>query len=246
MKIDIVTIFPEILHGPFSESIISRAVSQKLVEIELIDLRSYAQGKHRQVDDAPYGGGCGMVFKPEPIFRAVEDLKGRRDNDDSWVVLLTPQGRTFNQAQAKELSGREHLILLCGRYEGIDERVRDKLVDEEISIGDYILTGGELAAAVVTDAVVRLLPGLLEEESVEEESFSEQLLEYPHYTRPALYEGMQVPEVLLSGNHAEIALWRRRKSLRLTWERRPDLLAKAELTAQDIDYLQRLARGNGD
>lgn len=240
MIIDIVTIFPEMLHSPFTESIINRAVSQRLVEIDIVDLRNYASGKHRQVDDAPYGGGCGMIFKPEPLFLAVEDLKKRRGRDDSRVILLTPRGRLFKQDYARQLVQRDHLIILCGRYEGVDERVREGLVDDEISIGDYILTGGELAAAVITDAVVRLLPGLLEEESVNEESFSEHLLEYPQYTRPHVYRGMEVPPVLLSGNHEKIARWRRCQSLKITRERRPDLLSRAKLSNEDMKYLEGL------
>jgi tRNA (guanine37-N1)-methyltransferase len=243
MKIDLVTIFPQILQGPFSESIIRRAVDQGLVEINLVDLRNFAAGKHRQVDDAPYGGGCGMVFKPEPLFAAVECLKNISGAAPARVVLLTPQGRIFDQAAARELALEKHLILICGRYEGVDERVREALVDDEISIGDYILTGGELAAAVVTDAVVRLTPGLLTQESVEEESFSDSLLEHPQYTRPPEYRGLSVPEVLLSGNHGEITRWRRRQSLARTRDRRPDLFKRAELTREDREYLEQLAQG---
>lgn len=238
MIIDVLTIFPGILEGPISESMIKRARERGLVKIELIDLRSFARGRHRQVDDTPYGGGAGMIFKPEPLFEAVDALGG----GSARVILLTPQGRTFNQALARELSREERLLLICGRYEGVDERVREALVGDEISIGDYILSGGELAAAVVIDAVVRLLPGFLEEESTAEESFSEHLLEYPHYTRPPVFRGMAVPEVLLSGHHAAIAQWRRCQSLRRTWERRPDLLAKADLTPEDRQYLERLAK----
>lgn len=240
MKIDILTIFPQILQGPFNESIISRAVEQGLVEINLVDLRIFAEGKHRQVDDAPYGGGCGMVFKPEPLFAAVERHQNMTGEIPTRVILLTPQGRIFNQTVARELAREKHLILVCGRYEGVDERVREALVDDEISIGDYILTGGELAAAVITDAVVRLTPGLLPEQSVEEESFSASLLEYPQYTRPPEYRGMEVPEVLLSGNHGEITRWRRRQSLLRTSMRRPDLLKRAELSREDREYLEQL------
>ncbi len=243
MKIDIITIFPQILQGPFSESIIRRAVEQSLVDINLVDLRIFAEGKHRQVDDTPYGGGCGMVFKPEPLFTAVERLQKITGETPARVVLLTPQGRVFNQTVARELAREEHLILICGRYEGVDERVRDTLVDDEISIGDYILTGGELAAAVITDAVVRLTPGLLPDESVEEESFSASLLEYPQYTRPPEYRGLSVPDVLLSGDHGEIARWRRRQSLLRTCKRRPDLLRKAELSREDREYLDKFRQG---
>lgn len=240
MKIEILTIFPGMLEGPFSESMLKRAVDRGLVEIELIDLRSYASGRHRQVDDAPYGGGSGMIFKPEPLFKAVEALQERGGKSRARVILLTPQGRTFNQEIARELSGEERLLLICSRYEGVDERVREALVDDEISIGDYILTGGELAAAVVVDAVVRLLPGFLGEASVAEESFSGSLLEYPHYTRPPLFRGMAVPPVLLSGDHAAIARWRRSQALLRTRQRRPDLLDKAALSPEERRNLERM------
>jgi len=240
LRIDIVTIFPAMLHGPFSESIIKRALDRGLVQINLVDLRDYARGKHRQVDDAPYGGGRGMIFKPEPLFEAVEDLK-KESGAAAQVVLLTPRGRLFNQAMACQMAQQEHLILLCGRYEGVDERVCTQLVDEEISIGDYVLAGGELAAAVVAEAVIRLVPGLLDEEALAEESFAGSLLEYPQYTRPPVYRGMAVPEILLSGNHAEIARWRRRQSLRRTFEKRPDLLKDAKLTPEEELFLKQLA-----
>lgn len=240
MKIDLVTIFPEILNGPFNESKIKKAVEDQLVEINLVDLRDYTHDKHRKVDDEPYGGGHGMILKPEPLFEAVEDLKKKADTDNSCVVMLTPQGRKLDHQSAKNLSANEHLILICGRYEGVDERVCEGLVDDEISIGDFILTGGELAAAVVVDAVVRLLPGFIAEEAAEDESFANSLLEHPHYTRPPIYRGMPVPQVLLSGNHADIADWRRKQSLRRTLERRPDLLEKAELSPQDHDYIDDL------
>ncbi len=240
MKIEILTIFPGMLEGPFGESMIRRAVERGLVEIEIIDLRSFASGRHRQVDDAPYGGGRGMVFKPEPLFKAVETLQERSGGSRARVILLTPQGRTFNQEIARELSGEKRLLLICGRYEGVDERVREVLVDDEISIGDYILTGGELAAAVVVDAVVRLLPGFLEEASVAEESFSGFLLEYPQYTRPPVFRGMAVPPVLLSGDHAAIARWRRKQALLRTRQRRPDLLEKAALSPEDRRLLKEM------
>jgi len=214
-----------------------------LAEINVVDLRSFAAGKHRQVDDAPYGGGCGMIFKPEPFFAAVEHLKS---GAAARVILLSPQGRTFNQTMAGELAGERHLILICGRYEGVDERVREALVDDEISIGNYVLTGGELAAAVITDAVVRLIPGLLPARSVEDESFSTSMLEYPQYTRPPEFRGLAVPEVLLSGNHAAIKLWRSRQSIERTLKMRPDLLKNAELTAENYKYLERLMRDRRD
>lgn len=232
MKIEILTIFPGIFQGPFSESMLKRAVDRGLVEIELVDLRSYAAGRHRQVDDSPYGGGSGMILKPEPLFKAVEALQERGEKR-ARVILLTPQGRTFNQEMARELSREQRLLLICGRYEGVDERVRESLVDDEISIGDYILTGGEPAAVVVVDAVARLLPGFLGEESVAEESFSGSLLEYPHYTRPSLFRKMAVPQVLLSGDHAAIARWRRSQALLRTRRRRPDLIDRAALSQEE-------------
>lgn len=243
MRIDILTIFPRILQGPFSESMIKRALERGLAEINVVDLRMFAEGRHRQVDDAPYGGGCGMIFKPEPLFAAVEHLKS---GAAARVILLSPQGRTFNQKMAGDLAGERHLILICGRYEGVDERVREALVDDEISIGDYILTGGELAAAVITDAVVRLIPGLLPARSVEDESFSASMLEYPQYTRPPEFRGLAVPAVLLSGNHAEIELWRRRRSIERTLKTRPDLLKNAELSAENYKYLEQLSRDQKD
>lgn len=241
MKIDLLTIFPALLDGPFRESMIKRAQEQKLVTINLIDLRTYTDDRHHQVDDAPYGGGHGMILKPEPLFSAVEDLKNKTKSAKTKVILMTPQGRLFNQALARELSGLDHIILICGRYEGVDERVRIALVDEEISIGDYILTGGELAAAVVVDAITRLLPGFLAEEASANESFTEALLEHPHYTRPAIFRDMKVPPVLLSGNHGEIAVWRRKQSLKRTYERRSDLLNGVRLSKNDLDYLDSIS-----
>lgn len=239
MKIDLISIFPGMLEGPFRESMIKRAIDRGLVEINLIDLRDYTCDRHRQVDDAPYGGGCGMILKPEPLFAAVESLKAS-SNTNARVILMTPQGQIFNQQKARELSGENHLIMICGRYEGIDERVRLALVDEEISLGDYVLTGGELAAAIIVDATVRLLPGFLSEEASFDESFSCSLLEYPHYTRPQNFRGMEVPSVLLSGNHAGIENWRRQQALIRTYQRRPDLLEKADLTREERDYLEQL------
>lgn len=221
MRIDIVTIFPEIAAAPLGTSIIGRAVTAEKVEIFYHDLRRWAEGRHRQVDDAPYGGGPGMVMKPEPFFAAVKELQSAR----SRVLLMTPQGRPFCQAKAESLAQEEHLILLCGHYEGVDHRVVEALVDEEISIGDYVLTNGTIAAAVVVDAVVRLLPGVLgDDRSAEEESFNAGVLEAPHYTRPVEFSGMTVPEVLLSGNHAAIAQWRHEQAMERTRTNRPDLL----------------------
>jgi tRNA (guanine37-N1)-methyltransferase len=244
MIIDLVTIFPSILDGPFRESMIKRAVEKGLVNINLIDLRSYTEDRHKQVDDSPYGGGFGMVMKPEPIFKAVEDLKEKTGAVQTKVILLTPQGCRYNQKLARELSELEHIILICGRYEGVDERVRTGLVDDEISIGDFILTGGELAAAVIVDSVVRLVPGLLAEEAAAEESFTEQLLEYPHYTRPQVFRNMEVPPVLISGNHGDIARWRREQSLERTFLKRPDLLEGAELAPEDRRYLDKMKKHN--
>ncbi len=225
MRIDIVTIFPEIARGPLGASIIGRAVEAGRVEIRYHDLRDYTSDRHRQVDDMPYGGGPGMVMKPEPFFAAVADLR----RDGSRVILLTPQGKTFRQSRAVALAGETHLIFLCGHYEGVDHRVVEALVDEELSIGDYVLTNGTIAAAVVIDAIVRLIPGVLgDDRSSEEESFSGdgKLIEAPHYTRPAEYEGRKVPEVLLSGNHGAIAMWRHEQALERTRANRPDLLGE--------------------
>ena len=211
MRIDIVTIFPEVFFGPFAESVIARAIRNKIVEINTVNLRDFTHDRHRSVDDKPYGGGPGMLMTPAPFFEAVDKLK----TADSQVILLSPGGEVFRQKTAIELTGVKHLIFLCGHYEGIDERVRESLADREISIGDFVMTNGNIAAMAVIDAVVRLLPGVLgSEESGISESFSADFLEYPQYTRPEVYRGMKVPEVLLSGNHAEIERWRREQSLR--------------------------------
>lgn len=223
MRFDIITLFPDIFFGPLNESIIGRARKNGLVEINAVNLRDFAHDERGTVDDSPYGGGPGMLMKPEPIFEAVESL--RRAN--SLVLMTSPRGKRFDQPTARKLSGVEHIIMICGHYEGVDERVRSELVDIEISIGDYVLTSGNLAAMVICDAVIRLLPGVLGcDESSFDESFSSNLLEYPQYTRPAEYRGMKVPEVLLSGNHAEIAAWRKGKAFELTSKLRPDLLDK--------------------
>ncbi len=224
MKIDIVTIFPEIAEAPLQSSIMGRAVKSGIVEINFHNLRDYTTDKHRQVDDIPYGGGPGMVMKPEPFFAVVEELRG----PDSKVLLMTPQGRQYKQDTAQRLSMSAHLIILCGHYEGIDHRVVEGLVDEEVSIGDYVLTNGAIAAAVVVDSIVRLLPGVLgDERSAQEESFSGDgdRIESPHYTRPADFRGMKVPPVLLSGNHAAIETWRENSATERTSQNRPDLLA---------------------
>ncbi len=242
MRIDILTLFPEMFAGPFDHSIAKRAIEKKLVNIIIHNIRDFAQDKHRTVDDYPYGGGAGMVLKPEPIFRAVDTI--RTGELAPCVILLTPQGRLFNQKIAGELTGYSHLVLICGHYEGIDERVRENLVDDEISIGDYILSGGEIAAMVMVDAIIRLLPGAIgSEASVNEDSFSGGLLKYPQYTRPAVYRGLSVPEVLLSGNHEAIAQWRREQSLLRTLKRHPELLNKVSLSEAEKAFIQSVQKG---
>jgi len=221
LRIDIITLFPEIFFGPFSESIVARALKKGLIEINTVNLRDFTHDERGTVDDKPYGGGPGMLMKPEPLFEAVESLR----TDDTTVILTCPQGRKFNQAIARELSTLKHMIIICGHYEGVDERVRLALVDMEISIGDFVLTSGNLPAMVIVDTVSRLVPGVLgSPDSGTEESFSNGLLEYPQYTRPPEYRGMKVPEILLSGNHGEIASWRRSESIKRTGINRPDLL----------------------
>jgi tRNA (guanine37-N1)-methyltransferase len=239
MRFDVLTLFPEMFTGPLQESIIKRAQERGLISVHLHNIRDYATGRHRITDDAPYGGGGGMVMKPEPIFAAVEAVLG--DEKGVPVILLSPQGRLFTHEVARELSRYPRLVLICGRYEGVDERVREHLATDEISIGDYVLSGGELAAMVIIDAVTRLLPGALGDPGATfEDSHAWGLLEYPHYTRPAVFRGWAVPEVLLSGNHAAIARWRREQALRRTLERRPDLLERAPLTEEDRAFLARL------
>src|SRR6059036_1180974 len=229
MKIDVLTLFPEMFRGPLDVSMVQRAREIGQLDLRITDLRDYAHDRHKTVDDRPFGGGPGMVLKPEPIFEAVEDLA----DEKTRVILMAPAGRLFDQALARELSRKEHLLFICGSYEGVDERVREALVDDEISIGDYVLTNGGLPAMVVIEAVTRLLPGVLgDEQSAVDESFSHGLLEYPHYTRPAEFRGMKVPEVLLSGHHAEIEKWRAAQARRRTAERRPDLLKR---TTDDED-----------
>ena len=229
MQIDIITIFPDFFRGAFEYGIIRRAQSAGLVDVKVHDLRGWTRDKHRQVDDRPFGGGDGMVLKPEPIFASVEELAGASEREayaeNTRVVLLSPQGRVFTQGLADEFATCAHVVLICGRYEGVDERVAEVLVTDEISIGDYVLSGGEPAAVVVVDAMVRLIPGALgNETSVLNESFSEGLLDYPNYTRPTEFRGMRVPDILLGGHHAEIARWRREQALKKTERNRPDLL----------------------
>jgi tRNA (guanine37-N1)-methyltransferase len=239
MRIDVLTLFPEMFERVLSTSILGRAAEKGRVTYRLVNYRDYSENKHRTVDDTPYGGGGGMVLKPEPIFRAVESLPKEEGAPPPRIILLCPQGETFTQRKAEELAKERHLVLICGHYEGYDERIREYLATDEISIGDYVLTGGELPAMVVIDAVVRLLPGVLgNEQSPVTDSYSTGLLEHPHYTRPADFRGMKVPEVLLSGNHAQIARWRRKESLRRTWLRRPDLLqGRQDLTAEEREWL---------
>jgi tRNA (guanine37-N1)-methyltransferase len=242
MKVDILTLFPNMFFSPFQESILGKAIQKGLIEIRITNIRDFSLDKHQVVDDTPYGGGQGMVMKVEPISRAIE--WARSEDSSAWTIYLTPQGRPFDQEKARDLSSRSHLIVLCGRYEGVDERVREMFIDEEISIGDYVLTGGELAAMVMIDAVSRLLPGVLgSDQSAEDDSFTNALLEYPQYTRPFDFMGRCVPEVLLSGNHAAISLWRRKEALKRTSVRRPDLLAKAKLTRKDEELLEGIRQG---
>jgi tRNA (guanine37-N1)-methyltransferase len=223
MRFDIFTIFPGIFDGPLSESILKRAIERGLLDVALHDIRDHGVGRHRAVDDTPYGGGAGMVMAAPPLFASIESELGDALGETP-VILMSPSGERFSQQIARELSVLPRVALVCGRYEGIDQRVRDHLITRELSIGDYVLTGGELAAAVIVDVVARLIPGVIEAESLEEESFSAGLLEYPHYTRPASFRGWEVPPILLSGHHAEIARWRHQQALELTRERRPDLL----------------------
>jgi len=236
MEFDIITIFPEIIEIPLSRTILKRAVDERLINVRLHQLRDYAEGPHHRVDDQPYGGGAGMVMKPDPIFAAVEAVESRHPRKASRTVLLSPQGTPLSHAVAVRLSLQERLILICGRYEGIDERVRQHLVDEEISIGDYVLTGGELPAMVLVDAVARLVPGVVGEgQSVLGDCFADGLLQHAQYTRPAEFRGMPVPEVLLSGRHEDIERWRRDSALDNTRKRRPDLLARAGIEGTSPD-----------
>ena len=236
IRFDILTIFPEMFASPCSCSLLKKAADRGLIAIHLHDIRSHAEDKHHMTDDAPYGGGGGMVMKVEPIDRALQSVPAT--GEDVPIVLMTPQGEPFCQKMAEELAGHQQIILICGHYEGVDERVRTHLATREISIGDYVLTGGELSAMVIVDAVSRLVPGVLGNcESASSDSFSMGLLEYPHYTRPAAYRGWEVPDVLLSGNHREIEAWRRRESLLRTRKRRPDLLKERALTIEEKRWL---------
>ncbi|HLF27666.1 MAG TPA: tRNA (guanosine(37)-N1)-methyltransferase TrmD [Anaerolineae bacterium] len=256
MRFDIFTLFPSIFASPLQESILKRALEAGLITVQLHNIRDYAADRHHVTDDYPYGGGGGMVMKPEPIFAAVESVLGNAELRSATaenvqhsaipILLLTPQGRLFTQSVARELAGHERIALICGRYEGVDERVRAHLATDEISIGDYVLTGGELPALVILDAVARLQPGVLGDAgATAEDSHAQGLLEYPHYTRPPEFRGWKIPEVLLSGHHAEIERWRRRQSLLRTWQRRPDLLARAALSPEERQFLEELARAAG-
>jgi tRNA (guanine37-N1)-methyltransferase len=244
VRFDLVTIFPRLCDGPLGEGIVRRAIDRGLVDVRVHDLRDYTADRHRSVDDVSYGGGPGMVFKPDPLFRAVDAI-GEGGQVDA-VILTSPQGRRFTQREAERLAGLRHIVLLCGRYEGVDDRVRSALATEELSVGDYVLSGGELPALVIVDAVVRLLPGAVgDEASVEVDSFSRGLLDYPHFTRPAEFRGLRVPDVLLSGNHADIRRWRKRESLARTLALRPDLLPSAELDDEEREILRALMDERG-
>lgn len=243
MIFDILTLFPDMFHSPLEGSILGKAREEGLITVNLFNIRDYAEGRHRVTDDEPYGGGTGMIMKPEPIIRGIRAIQ--LGHPEARVILMTPQGEPLRQEVVRRLAHLSHLCLVCGRYEGVDERVR-VVVDEEISIGDYVLSGGEVAALVMIEAVSRLIPGVLGDEGAsEEDSFSRGLLEYPQYTRPRSFEGRKVPEILLSGDHQAIEQWRRREALRRTWQRRPDLLARAELSDEDQEILDELRGSSG-
>ncbi len=238
MKVDIVTIFPRMVEAGLAEGVVGRARERGLLDIVIHNLRDFTTDRHHVVDDVPFGGGPGMVMKPEPFFGALAAIRERRGAPDA-VLLMSPAGRPFTQGRARDLAAQAHLVVLCGRYEGIDERVREALATDEVSIGDYVLSGGEVPALAVVDAVSRLVPGVVgDEQSVEADSFTRGLLDYPHYTRPAEFEGRRVPDVLLSGHHAEIRRWRREQALRRTLERRPELVDGAALDAEEREWLR--------
>ena len=241
MRIDILSLFPAMFAGPFGDSITKRAIAKGILNIHIMNPRDFAEGKHKQMDDTPYGGGSGMVIKPEPMFKAVRFIKETTNYQKRRVLLMSPEGAVFNQAKAKELAEYDQLIFICGHYEGFDARITENLADEIISIGDFVLTGGELPAMMITDAVSRILPEVLgSSESASTDSFYNGLLEHPQYTKPREFEGMKVPDVLVSGDHAKIAQWRREKSLEVTLKNRPDLLEKAQLSEKDRSYLEQL------
>lgn len=240
MKIDIVTLFPEMFQGPFEHSIIKRAVDKNIIKTAFTNPRDFTYDKHHQVDDSPFGGGAGMVLKPEPFFRAVKHIKEASPDKNPRVILLCPSGKTFSQQKAKELAQYDALLFICGHYEGFDNRITEHLADEAISIGDYVLTGGELACMVIIDAVTRMLPDVLgSKESAVTDSFYNGLLEYPQYTRPREYHGMTVPDILFSGDHAKIKLWRKKEALETTLAKRPDLLSEYQLSDEEIDLLKK-------
>ncbi|GAB3793862.1 tRNA (guanosine(37)-N1)-methyltransferase TrmD [Virgibacillus kimchii] len=242
MHIDVLTLFPEMISGLFQSSILKKAHEKEKFSYRFVNFRDYSTDKHNKVDDYPYGGGAGMVLTPQPLFDAVASITENKTTKPK-IILMTPQGEPYKQKKAEELAEEEHLIFICGHYEGYDERIREHLVTDEISIGDYILTGGELGAMVVIDSVVRLLPDALgNEKSAKEDSFSSGLLEHPHYTRPAEFQGMKVPDVLLSGNHAKIECWRKRESLKRTWQRRPELLGELEMDTEERKLLEEVKK----
>ena len=241
MRIDILSLFPAMFDGPFGDSITKRAIENGIIDIHITRPRDYTGDKHHQVDDSPFGGGSGMVMKPEPMFRAVNDVLAKTNIKNRRILLMSPTGKTFTQEKAKELASYDQLIFICGHYEGFDARIVEHIPDEEISIGDYVLTGGELPAMVIVDAVSRMLPGVLgSEESAPTDSFYDGLLEYPQYTRPREYEGMKVPDILISGDHAKIDAWRRKEALRVTLLKRPELLETANLSEKDKKILDEL------
>ena len=243
MIFDVLTLFPLMFDSPISASILKRAREAGLIEVNIHDIRDFARGKHKQADDRPYGGGSGMVMMPQPIADALKSIPGAGEHERRCILLLSPQGRQFDQSFAEDLAEFDRLVFICGHYEGIDERIRDLYVDEEISLGDYVLTGGELGAMVVIDAVSRLVPGVVgDPESLVEESFSDGLLEYPHYTRPEVFEGRRVPEVLLSGHHENIRRWRRSQRIRRTAVRRPDLLSDGQFTREERELLEAVVK----
>ncbi len=240
MKIDILTLFPEFFISPLNSSIIKRAQDSKTVFLNIINIRDFATGKHKKADDSPFGGGCGMVMKPEPVFHAVESLE---KTEDTKIILMCPTGKKYTQERALELSKTKHLIFICGHYEGVDERVRQHLVTDDISIGDYVLTGGEIPVLIVIDSLIRFLPGVLgNENSAQQDSFSDGLLDCPHYTRPRSFNGWDVPEVLISGDHAKINEWRLKEKLRSTLLKRPDLLDKVELDKKSVKLLKEIKK----
>jgi len=242
MKFDIVTIFPRMIEAALAEGVLSRGIANGALDVTVVDLRDHTMDRHRSVDDVPYGGGPGMVMKPEPLVRAVEELRGRRGAPDV-VILLSPQGKRFTQAEAERLSRLRHIVLLCGRYEGMDERVPALVGAEEVSLGDFVVSGGELPAMIIVDAVSRLVPGVVGDvQSVAEDSFARGLLDYPHYTRPAEFAGLKVPDVLLSGHHADVRRWRRKTALARTLDRRPDLIESASLDAEDRELLEEILK----